>query len=156
MINPSNLISLEEFINLTGINEDEIAKEALIEHDQKTYLKPKKALEIFLQKLENTLMATDINGAILKPLFLEQSIKSIVLLYEKIIETTHHNTQDMNDENTLLKDTNISLQEQCEIYQSQIKALQNALIQKEEEIEFLKRKHKLMWGKVSNSSIGAK
>ncbi len=155
-MNPHNLISLEEFLELTDINEDEIAKEVLIIYDQKYYLKPKKALEIFLQKLENTLMATDINGAILKPLFLEQSIKSIVSIYEKIIQTTYHDTQDINDENTLLKDTNISLQEQCELYQSQIQALENTLAQKDEEIKFLKRKHKLMWGKISNSSIGVK
>lgn len=150
-----HLISLEEFSALTGIQEDEIDPKEIEIQDQKSYLKPKKALEIFLQKLENTLVAMDVNGTILRPLFLEQSIRGIVTLYEKIMQTTRNNTQGMGEENLLLRDTNLSLQEQCEIYQAQIKKLCDELEQKDEEIEFLKRKYKLMWGKISNSSIGA-
>ncbi len=149
-------ITLEEFSQITQIPQEEVDEQDLIADLIPKALTPKKALEIFLRRLENVLMAKNINSAILDPIFLEQSIAALSTLYERILQTTQDNTQNIHEENNLLKDTIYSLQEQCQIYENQVQDLESQLLQKDEEIAFLQRKHKLMWGRLSNSSIGAK
>ena len=150
------LISLEDFTQLTLIQEKEIDENLLQIHQNQKYLDPTKALEIFLKKIENQLIAIDTNGHILEPLFLEQTIQIIVQLYDKILKNTQCSSHDVLEDNKILEDTILTLQEECQNYQNQISILEEKLKQKEEEVDFLNRKYKLMWGKLSNSSIGSK
>lgn len=145
-----SLIAFEDFHNLTGITKEEIDSNILKIRDAKEFIAPIDAINTFLKKIENQLLAIDMNGGILEPIFLERSIQAITFFYETLLKNKAENSSDMLGENQLLKDTLVALQEECQNYQNKIQELQKELLQKDEEIEFLNRKYKLMWGKVSN------
>jgi cupin superfamily acireductone dioxygenase involved in methionine salvage len=76
-----------------------------------------------------------------------EDLKSVVQLQKDIIEAKDSLIKNLQEENVFLKSLLISIQEEnstdrevMRILQSQIKHLQN-------EIDFTKRKYKLMWNK---------
>ncbi|WP_104697995.1 MULTISPECIES: DUF3972 domain-containing protein [unclassified Helicobacter] len=145
-----SLVAFEDFYNLTGISEEELDLNILKIRNEKKYIEPTDAINLFLKKIENQLLAIDMNGGILEPIFLERSIQAITFFYEALLKNKIEGSSDTLGENQLLKNTLVSLQEECQSYQNKIQELQKELFQKNEEIEFLNRKYKLMWGKVSN------
>ena len=147
-----NLIPLGAFSNLTNIKEEEIEESLVRIEGEGKYLAPQDAINLFLQKIGNQLLAIDMNANILEPIFLEKTIQILTSLYESLLKERTESSQASSEENTLLKDTLITLQEECQNYQSQIQDLQDKVRAQEEEIQFLQKKHQLMWGKVSNIS----
>ena len=147
-----NLIPLDAFSNLTNIKEEEIDESLVSSECEGKYLAPQDAINLFLQKIGNQLLAIDMNANILEPIFLEKTIQILTSLYESLLKERTESSQASSEENTLLKDTLITLQEECQNYQSQIQDLQDKVRAQEEEIQFLQKKHQLMWGKVSNIS----
>ena len=147
-----NLIPLDAFSNLTNIKEEEIDESLVRSESEGKYLAPQDAINLFLQKIGNQLLAIDMNANILEPIFLEKTIQILTSLYESLLKERTESSQASSEENTLLKDTLITLQEECQNYQSQIQDLQDKVRAQEEEIQFLQKKHQLMWGKVSNIS----
>lgn len=147
-----NLIPLDAFSNLTNIKEEEIEESLVRSEGDDKYLAPQDAINLFLQKIGNQLLAIDMNANILEPIFLEKTIQILTSLYESLLKERTESSQASSEENTLLKDTLITLQEECQNYQSQIQDLQDKVRAQEEEIQFLQKKHQLMWGKVSNIS----
>lgn len=147
-----NLIPLDAFSNLTNIKEEEIEESLVRSEGEDKYLAPQDAINLFLQKIGNQLLAIDMNANILEPIFLEKTIQILTSLYESLLKERTESSQASSEENTLLKDTLITLQEECQNYQSQIQDLQDKVRAQEEEIQFLQKKHQLMWGKVSNIS----
>lgn len=147
-----NLIPLDAFSNLTNIKEEEIDESLVRSEGEGKYLAPQDAINLFLQKIGNQLLAIDMNANILEPIFLEKTIQILTSLYESLLKERTESSQASSEENTLLKDTLITLQEECQNYQSQIQDLQDKVRAQAEEIQFLQKKHQLMWGKVSNIS----
>lgn len=147
-----NLIPLDAFSNLTNIKEEEIDESLVRSEGEDKYLAPQDAINLFLQKIGNQLLAIDMNANILEPIFLEKTIQILTSLYESLLKERTESSQASSEENTLLKDTLITLQEECQNYQNQIQDLQDKVRAQEEEIQFLQKKHQLMWGKVSNIS----
>ena len=147
-----NLIPLDAFSNLTNIKEEEIDESLVRSEGEDKYLAPQDAINLFLQKIGNQLLAIDMNANILEPIFLEKTIQILTSLYESLLKERTESSQASSEENTLLKDTLITLQEECQNYQSQIQDLQDKVRAQAEEIQFLQKKHQLMWGKVSNIS----
>ena len=147
-----NLIPLDAFSKLTNIKEEEIDESLVRSEGEDKYLAPQDAINLFLQKIGNQLLAIDMNANILEPIFLEKTIQILTSLYESLLKERTESSQASSEENTLLKDTLITLQEECQNYQSQIQDLQDKVRAQEEEIQFLQKKHQLMWGKVSNIS----
>lgn len=146
------LINLNHFSNLTKITEEELDSKSIQEYDGEKFIHPINAINIFLQKIENQLLAIDMNGSILEPIFLEKTLETITFFYETLLKNKTEISSNIEQENQLLKNTLVSLQEECQAYQHQIKILQKEIDKKNEDIEFLQRKYKLMWGKVSNIS----
>jgi cell division protein FtsB len=79
--------------------------------------------------------------------FVKSSFNSVLKLHEEIIESKEANLNQLKEENKFLKELIISIQdinsedrETIDILTKQIKSLQ-------EELEFTKRKYKLMWNK---------
>jgi len=79
--------------------------------------------------------------------FVKSSFNSVLKLHEEIIASKEENLTQLKDENKLLKELILSIQdinsedrETIDILTKQIKSLQ-------EELEFTKRKYKLMWNK---------
>ncbi|RDU74160.1 hypothetical protein CQA57_02515 [Helicobacter anseris] len=144
------LINLDHFSALTNITKEELDSKLIHEYSGEKFIHPIDAINIFLQKIDNQLLAIDMNGNILEPIFLEKTIQTITFFYETLLKNKTEASTDIIQENQLLKNTLVSLQEECQTYQLQIQNLQKEVDKKNEEIEFLQRKYKLMWGKVSN------
>jgi len=78
----------------------------------------------------------------------EKTIATLLNLHEKVLQAKDETIQTLKDENDFLKSSVISVQEIYEEDRKTIKSLQKQLQICQEELEFCRRKYKLMWGKV--------
>ncbi|STP12257.1 Uncharacterised protein [Helicobacter mustelae] len=145
-------ISLQEFLAATHLKEQEILESltpTLIQDIP--HIPIKKGIELFLQRIESQLVAMDMNSHVLEPMFFEQTLQALSFLYEKLLSQTQN--EDVIKENTLLKETLLSLQEEAQKKDQSLDLLLQEIKNRDEEIAFLKRKHQLMWGKIGNMGI---
>ena len=83
--------------------------------------------------------------------FVEKTIGTILSLHEKVISAKEETITSVKSENQFLKDALFNTQEVYEDDKKTIAILREQLKAAQEEIEFLKRKYKMMWGKVINT-----
>jgi len=79
--------------------------------------------------------------------FVEKTIGTIINLHEKVLDAKDETLESLRSENEFLKDALSSLQELYDEDRKTIEALQQQLKLALDEVEFLKRKYKLMWNK---------
>jgi len=79
--------------------------------------------------------------------FVEKTIGTILSLHEKVIDAKDETVQALRDENTFLKEALMSMQELYDEDRQTVQGLQKQLLTTQEELEFTKRKYKLMWNK---------
>lgn len=79
--------------------------------------------------------------------FVEKTIGTILSLHEKVVSSKEETISSVKNENQFLKDALFNTQEVYEYDKKTIAALREQLRIAQEEIEFLKRKYRLMWGK---------
>ncbi len=80
--------------------------------------------------------------------FVEKTIGTILSLHEKVMSAKEETITSVKSENQFLKDALFNTQEVYEDDKKTIAILREQLKAAQEEIEFLKRKYKMMWGKV--------
>lgn len=80
--------------------------------------------------------------------FVEKTIGTILSLHEKVIKSKEETLASMRNENTFLKDALFNTQEVYDDDKKTIATLREQVKFLQEENEFLKRKYRLMWGKV--------
>ncbi|MDH5464931.1 MAG: DUF3972 domain-containing protein [Thiovulaceae bacterium] len=80
--------------------------------------------------------------------FVEKTIGTIMNLHEKVLVSKDETIVAMKDENTFLKEAVISMQELYNEDRKTVETLAEQLKLSQEEVTFLRRKYKLMWGKV--------
>jgi hypothetical protein len=80
--------------------------------------------------------------------FVEKTISTILNLHEKVIASKDETVSVLKEENMFLKEALISVQEILEDERSNVKVLTGQLENCQEELKFVKKKYKLMWGKV--------
>ena len=83
--------------------------------------------------------------------FVGKTIGTILSLHEKVISAKEETITSVKSENQFLKDALFNTQEVYEDDKKTIAILREQLKAAQEEIEFLKRKYKMMWGKVINT-----
>lgn len=88
--------------------------------------------------------------------FIEKTIGTILNLHEKVLQAKDETNDALREENTFLKEALVSMQELNDEDKKTIDTLREQLRMAKEEIEFLKRKYKLMWGKVVEEYSGDK
>ncbi len=149
------LMSKEEYAKLTGLSLDAI--EEMIE---------RKKLSIKVQggevKIDPSSGVNDIVPMQLKNLsaqtqntkeltvgseFVEKTIGTIVNLHQKVLDAKDETLESLKNENQFLKEALESLQELYDEDRKTIETLQKQLKIAQDEVEFLKRKYKLMWNK---------
>ncbi|WP_104759575.1 DUF3972 domain-containing protein [Helicobacter bizzozeronii] len=86
----------------------------------------------------------------LDPVFVEKTINTILGLHDKVVGAKDETINAYKNENMFLKDAVIDMQEVYEEDKKTIAVLQEELAKVREEVEFMKRKYRLMWGKVSD------
>lgn len=80
--------------------------------------------------------------------FVEKTIGTIINLHEKVLVAKEETIESIKNENTFLKEALGSLQELYDEDRKTIAILTEQLKLSAQEVEFMRRKYKLMWGKV--------
>ena len=149
-----NWMSIEEYADLTGLEISAI--EELVERDKlvskveggSIYIDPSKgASEIVPAQLQNISTLTH-SDMIVPAQFVEKTIGTIINLHEKVLDAKDETIVSIKNENLFLKEALASLQELYEEDRKTIATLTSQLKLSQQEVEFMRRKYKLMWGKV--------
>jgi len=147
-------MNVEEYAALTSLSPSAIAdlieNEKLVSkvEDGVTYIDPAKGSHVLIP----TEIPTDIknsNGEIVVgEAFVEKTIGTIMNLHEKVLDAKEETIESIKNENLFLKEALASLQELYDEDRKTIETLTDQLKYSQKEIEFMKRKYKLMWGRV--------
>jgi hypothetical protein len=142
-------LSIEEFSKLIGKEIKEIEKlcedEKLvykIEND-KIFIEASKGTQSLIPMKTELEIVDDKNGTVL-----EKTISTILTLHEKVLEAKDETIDSLKSENEFLKGSVLSVQEIYDEDRKTIETLQKQLKIAQDELEFCRRKYKLMWGKV--------
>lgn len=79
--------------------------------------------------------------------FVEKTIGTIINLHEKVLIAKEETIESIKNENMFLKEALASLQELYDEDRKTIDTLTTQLKLSQQEVEFMRRKYKLMWGK---------
>jgi len=142
-------LSIDEFAKLIGKSKEEI--QTLCENNELSHKIEDE--NIFIEAKEGTqalipIAHTEILDSPSGDTVLEKTISTILNLHERVLEAKDETIETMKGENDFLKSTVISVQEIYDEDRKTIATLQNQLKIAQEELEYCRRKYKLMWGKV--------
>ncbi len=84
---------------------------------------------------------------IVQPQFVEKTIGTIINLHEKVLDAKDETIESVRNENEFLKEALASLQELYDEDRKTIATLTEQLKLTQKEVEFMRRKYKLMWNK---------
>ena len=98
------------------------------------------------QKLQE-LSQRNTQELVVQPEFIEKTIGTIINLHEKVLDAKDETLESVRTENSFLKDALTSLQELYDEDRKTIATLTEQLKLSQTEVEFMRRKYKLMWNK---------
>jgi len=146
-------MSDEEYIALTGL--DLSAIEDLIQRGKLTikvedgvrYIDPSKGTSEVVPAKLRELSSRNTHEMMVQPEFIEKTIGTIINLHEKVLDAKDETIEAVKVENTFLREALGSLQELYDEDRKTIAALTEQLKLSQREVEFMRRKYKLMWNK---------
>jgi hypothetical protein len=146
-------MSIDEYAQMT--NMDRSAVEALIVRgklttlieDGEVIIDPGQGMSGLVPTTMHELSASE-SDITLGASFVEKTIGTIINLHEKVLVAKEETIESIKNENEFLKDALSSLQELYEEDRNTIATLTEQLKLSQQEVEFMRRKYKLMWGKV--------
>lgn len=146
-------IDLKEYESLTGLNqeaiEDLIQRGKLnvkVENGVKLIDPSTGTNEVVPVKLRE-LAEKNTSEMVVQPEFVEKTIGTIINLHEKVLDAKDETLEAVRVENEFLREALASLQELYDEDRKTIHTLQEQLKLSQEEVEFMRRKYKLMWNK---------
>ncbi|WP_428738128.1 DUF3972 domain-containing protein [Sulfurimonas sp.] len=144
----------DEYSKMTGLDMNAI--EDLIERgklsvkveDGIRYIDPSKgATEVVVPAKLQELSQKNTHEMIVQPEFVEKTIGTIINLHEKVLDAKDETIESIKTENEFLREALASLQELYDEDRKTIHTLQEQLKLSQQEVEFMRRKYKLMWNK---------
>jgi len=105
------------------------------------------ATEVIVPAKLQELAKNNTHEMIVQPEFVEKTIGTIINLHEKVLDAKDETIEAVKVENTFLRDALTSLQELYDEDRKTIATLTNQLKLSQQEVEFMRRKYKLMWNK---------
>lgn len=146
-------MSVDEYCELTGLDVSSI--EDLIERGKLTtkvengmrLIDPSKGANAVVPAQLKTLSRNNTSEMIVQPQFVEKTIGTIINLHEKVLDAKDETIESLKNENNFLKEALASLQELYDEDRKTIHTLQEQLKLSQQEVEFMRRKYKLMWNK---------
>ncbi len=146
-------VSIDEYARMT--NMDRSAVEALIVRgklttlieDGEVIIDPGQGMSGIVPATLQEMSASEADVT-LGANFVEKTIGTIINLHEKVLVAKEETIESIKNENEFLKDALASLQELYEEDRQTIATLTEQLKLSQQEVEFMRRKYKLMWGKV--------
>ena len=148
-------LEISEFCKLVHLNRQTVnemlARGALIskEEDGKIYIEAdENSIIASGAKSTNVEKAPEQNNSILAGAsFIEKTIGTILNLHEKVLDAKDETLEALKSENKFLKEALYSMQELYDEDRKTVETLNNQLKIAQDEVEFMKRKYKLMWDK---------
>ena len=144
----------EEYIELTGLELEAIddmcerGKLTVKVEDGVRYIDPSKgATDAVVPAKLYELKERNTHEMMVQPQFIEKTIGTIINLHEKVLDAKDETLDAVRVENEFLKEALGSLQELYDEDRKTIAALTGQLKLSQEEVEFMRRKYKLMWNK---------
>jgi hypothetical protein len=143
-------MDINEYSELTRLEitaiEDLIERGKLISKKENgiIYIDPAKGTQVVVPTEELSSSSEVIVGS----QFVEKTIGTIINLHEKVLGAKDETIESIKNENLFLKEALSSLQELYEEDRKTIDTLTTQLQLSQKEVEFMRRKYKLMWGKV--------
>ncbi|MDR1450813.1 MAG: DUF3972 domain-containing protein [Helicobacteraceae bacterium] len=144
-------LSAEEFAKLVGKNADEIEalcvsnKLASKVENGNRFVESASGVSLMLPKQLDAELIFD--GRTSAMTFVEKTVGTILSMHEKVIGAKDETLGALKNENQFLKDGLVAMQELYDEDRKSIETLTKQLAIAQEELEFVKRKYKLMWGK---------
>ena len=140
-------LNIEEFSKLSGKNRKEIIK--LCKEKKLRCKKQDNTVYIEVESMAKSVVPVQELEVIEKEHSIaERTIGMLLTLHEKVLMSKDETIEALKEENQFLKETIYSLQEEYETQKNTIERLQKQLEITQEELEFCRRKYKLMWGQV--------
>ena len=143
-------LSIDEFAKLLGKDVEEIKKlceegklSHTIDENNQILIEAKEGTKSLIPMAKIELIEEPENGTIL-----EKTISTILVLHEKVLDAKDETIDTLKGENEFLKSSVLSMQEIYDEDRKTIDTLQQQLKICQEELEYCRRKYKLMWGKV--------
>jgi hypothetical protein len=147
-------MSEEEYGKMTGLEMSAI--EDLIDRgklsvkieDGVRYIDPSKgATEVVVPAKLQELSEKNTHEMVVQPEFVEKTIGTIINLHEKVLDAKDETIESIKTENEFLREALASLQELYDEDRKTIHTLQEQLKLSQQEVEFMRRKYKMMWNK---------
>lgn len=147
-------MSDEEYARLTGLDIssiDELVERGKLSvkvEDGVRYIDPSKgARESVVPAKLQELKENNTHEMVVQPEFIQKTIGTIINLHEKVLDAKDETLDAVRVENEFLREALNSLQELYDEDRTTIHTLQEQLKLSQQEVEFMRRKYKLMWNK---------
>jgi len=154
-------MSDDEYSQLTGLDSTSIedliqrGKLSVKVEDGIRYIDPSKgATETIVPAKLQELSKKNRQEMLVQPEFIEKTIGTIVNLHEKVLDAKDETLEAVRAENEFLREALASLQELYDEDRKTIHTLQEQLKLSQQEVEFMRRKYKLMWNKAIDEHTG--
>ena len=152
-------LEIEEFSTL--VNLDISAIQALIEEgkliskeeDGQCFVEVSRSAQALIPAtrgivVDNTYESSSVN---MSSEFVEKTVGAILSLHEKVLDAKEETLDALKGQNRFLKEALFSMQELCDEDRKVIETLTKQLELLQDELEFTKRKYKMMWNKAVES-----
>ena len=146
-------MSDEEYSELTGLDISEIddlcdrGKLTIRVENGVRMIDPSKGAQSVVPAQLRTLSAHNTADMVVNPQFVEKTIGPIINLHEKVLDAKDETIVSVKNENAFLREALESLQELYDEDRKTIATLTEQLKLSQQEVEFMRRKYKLMWNK---------
>ncbi len=146
-------MSDEEYSELTGLDISAIddlcerGKLTVKVEDGVRMIDPSKGSGEVVPAQLKELSARNTHEMLVQPEFVEKTIGTIINLHEKVLDAKDETIEAVKVENEFLREALGSLQELYDEDRKTIHTLQEQLKLSQQEVEFMRRKYKLMWNK---------
>ncbi|MCK4874772.1 MAG: DUF3972 domain-containing protein [Sulfurimonas sp.] len=154
-------MSDEEYMELTGLELSAIddlcdrGKLTVKVEDGVRYIDPSKGSQDVVPTQLKELSARNTSEMLVQPQFVEKTIGTIINLHEKVLDAKDETLEAVRVENEFLREALGSLQELYDEDRKTIHTLQEQLKLSQQEVEFMRRKYKLMWNKAIDSTVNS-
>ncbi|MFA5216089.1 DUF3972 domain-containing protein [Sulfuricurvum sp.] len=146
-------MSIDEYARMTQMDRSEVetlivrGKLTTIIEDGIVYIDPGQGMSGIVPASLHALSASETDMTI-GANFVEKTIGTIINLHEKVLSAKEETIESIKTENLFLREALASLQELYDEDRNTIATLTEQLKLSQQEVEFMRRKYKLMWGKV--------
>jgi len=145
---------VDEYCRLTGLERSAVDqliardKLSIMEDSGQVYIDPSKGAKSVVPAKVQELISRQDGDILVGEQFVEKTIGTIINLHEKVLDAKDETIESVRNENDFLKEALGSLQELYDEDRKTIELLSDQLRHAQTEVEFMRRKYKLMWGKV--------